>query len=209
MASSDNQLLAQILAELQAMRQVLFTRPPVNQTATSSLESTGHQLPNQSAIRPTINPVQKSVASSQGQSTPRHGIRSTPVIPPVRKLKQIADRPIQIDICWYHRRHHIAANPRNCPGLSFCKFDLPAEIQKMKIAIDRAGRSSTPSQKRITATTSSTGIEAPRASNEMAPSTAVHSISTPIAIPQAFAPSTAMNYNSFADNEQLCKRNRT
>lgn len=54
-------------------------------------------------------------------------------LPPARKLlHDIANRPKQVGICWYHRQHGIATITSNCPGPSGCSFNMAQEVEKMK-----------------------------------------------------------------------------
>lgn len=69
---------------------------------------------------------------------------------PARKLlNEIANRPIPIITCWYHKKHGIATNPNSCPGPPACSWDQTAEVTKMKQLIQKVTKTSTPAQKRI------------------------------------------------------------
>lgn len=38
-------------------------------------------------------------------------------------LYEIAQHPIKIGHCWYHKRRAIATNPENCPGPRSCTWN--------------------------------------------------------------------------------------
>lgn len=59
-------------------------------------------------------------------------------------LHNITNQPPKIGHCWYHIRHGIATNPRNCPGPKSCSWNQVDEVTKMKLQ-----QSSTPTQKRL------------------------------------------------------------
>lgn len=98
--------------------------------------------------------VTKNSTSHRSNSAHRSSRSKTPLVPrittPSRKLLQaIADAPVKIDICWYHNKFGIAANPRNCPGPHMCKFNLEHEIAKMKGIIAKVSSRPTPAQDRL------------------------------------------------------------
>lgn len=120
--TSDKILLTQILEELKALRQDINT----------------HHV---SIDRHRINP-RRGIAVQSGLTG-----RSSATPSPARPPKQ--NRSDTNDICWYHRRYNIEAKPNNCPGYPECKFDLQAEIERMKTIIKKHTRSFTPAQNRI------------------------------------------------------------
>lgn len=156
---TSNNILNNILTELKQLRQ----------DANRSRE-------NRSASRPTHSHGNPST------SRPTH-----PNVPgPARKLLQdIANRPTPINICWYHKRHGIATNPKNCPDPSLCSWNQDEEIKKMKAAIKKARTYATPAQNRLTKTQTETnktpGTVA--ATNQTATTIAPSTPTTPVETP--------------------------
>lgn len=95
-------------------------------------------------INPRINnrnPPVKPKTSTNGEPAKQNSSRQL--------LNKIAANPLPTTICWYHRKHGIATNPNNCPGLPDCHWDQVAEMNKMQATINRYKNSTTPAQSRL------------------------------------------------------------
>lgn len=77
------------------------------------------------AIRNSLQITQQSISRLEHRFKNAEST-STPKINPTRqKINEVANRPVKIDICWFHRMFGAAANPANCPGQPTCKFVPP------------------------------------------------------------------------------------
>lgn len=95
-------------------------------------------------LRQDVHNLQRKRNVSTGSNR-----QSPQQLPPARKLLQeIADRPVNLGKCWYHKTYGIQANPANCPGAAYCSFNMAEEITKMKKLIEKFNK--TPAQQRLT-----------------------------------------------------------
>lgn len=132
----NNKLLQDILTELKQLRNDI-NRPPRNR----STSTTNH-------ISRTRQPLTTSNNIGPTQNKPTNKPQTT--IGPARSLlNDIYNRPTPLEHCWYHKRHGIAANMNNCPGIEHCSFNLQEEIAKMQATIKRITTTSTKAQKRL------------------------------------------------------------
>lgn len=72
------------------------------------------------------DPAIQPVPANHRQSRPRQAVQAVQYRTTRQRqlLQDIANRPIDNSICWYHRQFGIAANPANCPAS--CTFVPPS-----------------------------------------------------------------------------------
>lgn len=141
--TSQKIILSEILSELKNVRNDVnnLQRTNPKQVQTSVQQHQRTSPPTRQLLHNNMQPAKptkiKTTVQQQG-----------PLPPAQQLLHNIANRPMHLPKCWYHKQHGIATNPKNCPGPEFCSFNLRAEILKMKKLI--AMHSDSPLQQRIT-----------------------------------------------------------